>query len=115
MSAEATDAMKHRYLTDAEFHAQVWRHAAIACTHDSPCSMCLERSLVAVSKVPFLGHSGPFPCFGNRDGCQNCGGSASLGGTQEPWRDEHGNPFCCEECMAESRDFAADLRTRRTQ
>jgi len=43
-------------------------------------------------------------CYGNPDECQNCGGSASLGGTQERLETDIG-VYCSVECHDEARDF----------
>jgi hypothetical protein len=51
-----------------------------------------------------------FLCFGSPDECQNCGGSASLGGTQEPIVCGVGT-YCSMECHDESLDFME--RTKR--
>lgn len=48
-------------------------------------------------------------------GCQNCGGSATLGGTQDAlWTD--GGTFCSDECYEEHIEFCArqdEARRRR--
>jgi len=43
--------------------------------------------------------------FGWPDECLNCGGSASLGGTQEPVVSDRGR-FCSEDCAADAEEFA---------
>lgn len=48
-----------------------------------------------------------FLCFGDLDECCNCGGSATLGGTQHPVEGERGGRFCSDECREESAEFAA--------
>lgn len=45
-----------------------------------------------------------FLCYGDLDECQNCGGSATLGGTQNPTEDGRGGRFCCVGCMDEAHE-----------
>jgi hypothetical protein len=47
--------------------------------------------------------------FGTADECQNCGGSASLGGTQEPLRTDIG-AYCGVECFDEALEAHARWR-----
>jgi hypothetical protein len=49
--------------------------------------------------------------FGTPDECLNCGGSASLGGTQEPLRADHGT-YCSLDCHDEAVEFAARMKHR---
>ncbi len=54
--------------------------------------------------------------MGLADTCMNCGGSASLGGTQAPARDDNGWPFCSAECLDEDGERKARrLEARRSQ
>lgn len=46
-----------------------------------------------------------FLCFGSPDECVNCGGSATLGGTQEALVTDHGT-FCSTDCHDEAAEFA---------
>ena len=43
--------------------------------------------------------------FGDPDECQNCGGSATLGGTQEALKTPEGT-FCSADCHDEAVEFA---------
>jgi hypothetical protein len=53
---------------------------------------------------------------GLADTCMNCGGSASLGGTQEPAWDGNGWPFCSTECLDEDGERKArKLEERRAR
>jgi hypothetical protein len=56
--------------------------------------------------------SAVFVCFGSPDECLNCGGSASLGGTQEPVVSTRGN-FCSEDCAADAEEMAQREKRRR--
>lgn len=47
-----------------------------------------------------------FLCYGHPDECQNCGGSAGLGGTQERLVTEIGT-FCDDDCFEEAVEFQA--------
>jgi hypothetical protein len=48
--------------------------------------------------------------FGSPDECQNCGGSASLGGTQPPVEPPHGGVYCSDDCADKAEAFKARAR-----
>lgn len=55
-----THEMRWRYHNDAQFHAQVYTHAARTCEADGPraarpCEVCLEAAILVVSKHPWVG------------------------------------------------------------
>lgn len=58
---------------------------------------------MTISPITFL-------CYGDLDECQNCGGSATLGGTQHPVENGRGGRFCCVGCMDEAAEFTARAR-----
>jgi hypothetical protein len=47
--------------------------------------------------------------LGSPDECPNCGGSATLGGTQEPVETDRGR-FCSDDCAADAEEMARRTR-----
>lgn len=92
-----TDTMRHRYLNDAQFHAQVYEHANRTCRpNPGPCALCLDAAIIAVSKIPFLGHADAPACTH---------GSATGVDLTDPG--DSAKVWCCDACGFTFREIIA--------